>query len=118
MSTQKLLLLLWIGISVFVLRDVAASSIVFTAARRGEFGEIRLADIYVMSFDGGTVEQLTQTPVSEGSPKWSPDGRYILFHRDVRSLTGQQFDIFIMDCLLYTSPSPRDRQKSRMPSSA
>ena len=24
----------------------------------------------------------------------------------------------IQDCLLYTSPSPRDRQKSRMPSSA
>ena len=24
----------------------------------------------------------------------------------------------IKDCLLYTSPSPRDRQKSRMPSSA
>ena len=26
--------------------------------------------------------------------------------------------IAIMGCLLYTSPSPRDRQKSRMPSSA
>ena len=24
----------------------------------------------------------------------------------------------LMDCLLYTSPSPRDRQKTRMPSSA
>ena len=24
----------------------------------------------------------------------------------------------VIDCLLYTSPSPRDRQKSRMPSSA
>ena len=24
----------------------------------------------------------------------------------------------LADCLLYTSPSPRDRQKSRMPSSA
>ena len=24
----------------------------------------------------------------------------------------------VLDCLLYTSPSPRDRQKSRMPSSA
>ena len=24
----------------------------------------------------------------------------------------------VSDCLLYTSPSPRDRQKSRMPSSA
>ena len=29
-------------------------------------------------------------------------------------LTGLQF----INCLLYTSPSPRDRQKSRMPSSA
>ena len=27
-------------------------------------------------------------------------------------------DIFAYNCLLYTSPSPRDRQKSRMPSSA
>ena len=26
--------------------------------------------------------------------------------------------ILIMDCLLYTSPSPRDRTRSRMPSSA
>ena len=26
--------------------------------------------------------------------------------------------LFIYACLLYTSPSPRDRQKSRMPSSA
>ena len=25
---------------------------------------------------------------------------------------------YIIRCLLYTSPSPRDRQKSRMPSSA
>ena len=27
-------------------------------------------------------------------------------------------EALLMDCLLYTSPSPRDRQKSRMPSSA
>ena len=27
-------------------------------------------------------------------------------------------DGYVMGCLLYTSPSPRDRQKSRMPSSA
>ena len=36
-------------------------------------------------------------------------------------LTGLSFqDIYAMvrNCLLYTSPSPRDRQKSRMPSSA
>ena len=29
-----------------------------------------------------------------------------------------ELDQSIEDCLLYTSPSPRDRQKSRMPSSA
>ena len=27
-------------------------------------------------------------------------------------------EVMKKDCLLYTSPSPRDRQKSRMPSSA
>ena len=27
-------------------------------------------------------------------------------------------ELIIKTCLLYTSPSPRDRQKSRMPSSA
>ena len=32
---------------------------------------------------------------------------------------GAQFESAVaMACLLYTSPSPRDRQKSRMPSSA
>ena len=30
----------------------------------------------------------------------------------------QYVDELIQICLLYTSPSPRDRQKSRMPSSA
>ena len=30
----------------------------------------------------------------------------------------KHFVNFISHCLLYTSPSPRDRQKSRMPSSA
>ena len=42
-----------------------------------------------------------------------------------RKLTKRRFAISINeypqllgDCLLYTSPSPRDRQKSRMPSSA
>ena len=36
-----------------------------------------------------------------------------LFHRSTRSIT-----LTAEGCLLYTSPSPRDRQKSRMPSSA
>ena len=35
----------------------------------------------------------------------------------IRSALGETVDP-IDNCLLYTSPSPRDRQKSRMPSSA
>ena len=35
-----------------------------------------------------------------------------------RSAVIKFFDALYNDCLLYTSPSPRDRQKSRMPSSA
>ena len=38
-------------------------------------------------------------------------------HQDVRTYDLARFTCFHA-CLLYTSPSPRDRQKSRMPSSA
>ena len=34
------------------------------------------------------------------------------------STDSESLEAFSMACLLYTSPSPRDRQKSRMPSSA
>ena len=38
---------------------------------------------------------------------------------EMSDLTDHQVDVkHPYDCLLYTSPSPRDRQKSRMPSSA
>ena len=33
-------------------------------------------------------------------------------------INGYSYEYLMRDCLLYTSPSPRDRQKSRMPSSA
>ena len=36
---------------------------------------------------------------------------------DIQDRTGVTF-VVVTHCLLYTSPSPRDRQKSRMPSSA
>ena len=35
-----------------------------------------------------------------------------------RSYMGIERSAFLIDCLLYTSPSPRDRTRSRMPSSA
>ena len=45
-------------------------------------------------------------------PSLTPVKKYV-FKNNIE----KEFDI-IISCLLYTSPSPRDRQKSRMPSSA
>ena len=44
------------------------------------------------------------------------DVRFDAIHDKLKSLTYGLDPNWI--CLLYTSPSPRDRQKSRMPSSA
>ena len=39
--------------------------------------------------------------------------------QDALTLAGYAgFDLVLMNCLLYTSPSPRDMRRSRMPSSA
>ena len=62
-----------------------------------------------------------------GSEKFlAPSLRHLFgtdnFGRDIFSRVmvgvGTTFFISLCTCLLYTSPSPRDRQKSRMPSSA
>ena len=45
-------------------------------------------------------------------------GKNIMFEAQLGALRDIDFGIFPYTCLLYTSPSPRDRQKSRMPSSA
>nr|WP_288243996.1 hypothetical protein [uncultured Chryseobacterium sp.] len=50
-------------------------------------------------------------------------GEYIIYNKTVSNIERQRIDSYLaikygVTCLLYTSPSPRDRQKSRMPSSA
>ena len=57
-------------------------------------------------------------PTAQMLGRWQPfhDGHYTLFEEIIKK-TGQVC-IQIRDCLLYTSPSPRDRTRSRMPSSA
>ena len=41
-----------------------------------------------------------------------------VFHRIHERVKPMKFDEAVKTCLLYTSPSPRDRTRSRMPSSA
>ena len=56
------------------------------------------------------VEEAKRTPISNHASECKDD------HEVSVPETGQQDES--SPCLLYTSPSPRDRQKSRMPSSA
>ena len=68
------------------------------------------------------------TPVSvksdnvDGHGQNNDDGYYIAGHPDTPSINAVFTDVEVGDttytCLLYTSPSPRDRTRSRMPSSA
>ena len=44
--------------------------------------------------------------------------KYLMLEKNLEEINELLLDKDMKDCLLYTSPSPRDRQKSRMPSSA
>ncbi len=37
------------------------------------------SDVWMTSWDGSQTVRLTSTPESEGTPRWSPDGRYLAF---------------------------------------
>ena len=50
-------------------------------------------------------------PFSEGQVRLDDSGNKLISY----GVSSYGYDV---SCLLYTSPSPRDRQKSRMPSSA
>lgn len=92
MSTEKLRLFsVPLLLASMLLRpDTATAAIVFRLDNNWQ------GDIYVMKDDGSDVRQLTNTPLWEVTPSWSPDGRHIVFAREFRSAEGQQIDIFIM----------------------
>ena len=53
------------------------------------------------------------------NPDGSADISFNIGKNNVSQLVGEGIGFLLLkSCLLYTSPSPRDRQKSRMPSSA
>ena len=61
-----------------------------------------------------------QTVMNDNSSRF---GKYIQMKFQKGQITGAKINEYLLEknrvvCLLYTSPSPRDRQKSRMPSSA
>ncbi len=52
------------------------------------------SDLFVMDNNGENIINLTQTPELEGNASWSPDGKQIVFHREVGE---EEIAIFIME---------------------
>src|SRR5262249_35902804 len=50
-------------------------------------------EIYVMNADGSGLTRLTRNRVSDGDPRWSPDGRQIVFDSGRSGL----YDIWVMN---------------------
>jgi dipeptidyl aminopeptidase/acylaminoacyl peptidase len=53
--------------------------IAFSAKREGD----EVAQLYVLSLDGGEAERMTTLTLGAHQPKWSPDGRQLLFVSEV-----------------------------------
>ena len=67
--------------------------------------------LFAIQLDAGDVN-------SEYKVESSADLVANLTYTDAKNLMDEDLPVVAKTCLLYTSPSPRDRQKSRMPSSA
>ena len=79
-----------------------------------ELAELRLTADYINEAAKG---KAFKNPKRNPVHKWDP----LIIPRDGYGITAQSRGkelILYMDCLLYTSPSPRDLSTSRMPSSA
>ena len=86
---------------------------------RQEFDELTKKGVVLL--DGATGSNLRKAgmPVGISSEQWVLENPRVL--QELQSAyveAGSQIVYAPTFCLLYTSPSPRDRQKSRMPSSA
>ena len=68
---------------------------------------------------GGAGTRLWPNQKNHQAKQFIDFGGWTLIKRTLNRIKNPIFDYpIISTCLLYTSPSPRDRQKSRMPSSA
>ena len=89
MIFKRFLLILSIicSLTLFV-STFAPAEILFYSSRTGNH------EIYTMNDDGSRTQRLTDNPLADRGPRWSPDGRKIVFER---AFTHENRKIFIMD---------------------
>ena len=93
-----------------ILADLGVSSHDFDVADRG----------FSFRFEGNLDMRMNQSSALDASRvinEYSEEQLWTIF-QDYGEIKNWRHLVSLITCLLYTSPSPRDRQKSRMPSSA
>ena len=70
--------------------------------------------LYIKNKEAIVFDTPTNSEVSKELLNWVTKTK----NAKVKAVVINHFHVDCLGCLLYTSPSPRDRQKSRMPSSA
>ncbi len=65
-----------------------SAKILFYSSRTGNH------EIYMMNDDGSNIQRLTDNPMADRNPRWSPDGKKIVFER---AFIHENRKIFIMD---------------------
>lgn len=83
---------LLITLSIILLLATGPSAKIVFETSRGE----KPGGIHVMNDDGSNIIQLTEEPFLDNTPRWSPDGKQIVFER-VMSENGQQSNLFIIN---------------------
>lgn len=53
-------------------------------------------EIYVLDIESGETERLTESEANDGSPAWSPDGRFIAFTSDRSNPEQHENEIYVM----------------------
>ena len=72
----------------------SAAEILFYSSRTGNH------EIYTMNDDGSRIRRLTDNPLADKYPRWSPDGKKIVFERSLAPkdlLADRESKIFVMD---------------------
>ena len=96
--------------------DLAAEKIIKAQEGKEMDGKMLRIGVFSGGCSGGYQYALGFDSKSDKDSMFESNGlEVIVKSEDVEKVNGTEIDYV---CLLYTSPSPRDRQKSRMPSSA
>ena len=114
----------------FILLIIVSSMIIFSNLLKGNEDKtlkinsidaevIESLDQEILSLTGNVVIKTDIVQLWSDKAIYDRENQTIQLEGNIKALSKNlSVEAQNMDCLLYTSPSPRDRQKSRMPSSA